>query len=369
MRRFALLACLLFAAVLRADPPEPASVRVAGQDYVSVEEVARILGLKVERLENHAVLLKDGARPVLRMTDKSREIDLKGLRLFLGEPVESASGVLCVSRIDYRYRLVPRLRPGLCLPLPPPPRVVVVDPGHGGADQGTSNPSLGTNEKTYTLDVALRLKKLLEGAGHTVILTRDSDVDIPKALRPEIANRAGADLFVSIHFNSLYPNTTSTGAEVLTFPPRTQRSTDSWSKAGANDAEAEEVPGNHYNAWNTILAGAVHRHLVDTLKNPDRGEKLAHLAVLRGIRCPAVLVESAMLSSDKEGALLKTPEFRDKIAQAVFEGIEDYAAMVRPAGISAPAGAAPASPGPAAAPAPTGAPVPLHAVPTRPSAP
>jgi N-acetylmuramoyl-L-alanine amidase len=85
-------------------------------------------------------------------------------------------------------------------------------------------------EKTYTLDVAQRLKQLLEAKGYKVVMTRESDVDRPeKQIRSEIANQASADLFVSIHFNSLYPNTKTTGVEVLTFPPRPQRSTDSWS--------------------------------------------------------------------------------------------------------------------------------------------
>lgn len=340
--------------------PEPAAVRIGGVDYINLEEGAEGLGLHVERLSGPSILLKDGAQPVARLVDRSREIDLKGLRVFLGDAAIERSGVFYVSRVDYRVRIVPRLRPG-SVPAPPgAPKVVVIDPGHGGTDHGAENRALGTMEKTYTLDVALRLRRLLEGAGFKVVLTRDSDVDIPLALRAEIANRAGADLFVSIHFNSLYPNTKTTGAEVLSFPPRTQRSTDSWSPGRKDDAESKDAPVNAFDAWNSILAGAVHRRVVDALRDGDRGEKLAHLGALRELKCPGVLVESAIISSDKESELLATPGFRDKIATALFEGIQDYAAAAGPA--QALAAKAPAAQAPAGAPAP-------RSQPTRPTGP
>jgi N-acetylmuramoyl-L-alanine amidase len=326
MRPAALL--LLLAPVL-ASAAEIRSIRIGGAEYVSLEDEAALLGLSVERLAPQpALMLKDGARPVARLADNSREIDLNGLRLFLGDPVLVRGGAFFLSRVDCERRLLPRLRPGLCGPPPAPPRVIAIDPGHGGTDKGATNKALGTMEKTYTLDVSLKLKRLLEAAGYAVVLTRDSDFDLPLALRSELANRAKADLFVSVHFNSLFPNTKTTGAEVFTFPPRTQASTDSWGLGNKRDAESEESPVNKFDAWNTILAGALHRRVLDALQDGDRGEKLRHLGVLRGLKCPGALVESAFISSDKEGALLAKPEFRDKIAEAIFAGIQDYAKAI-----------------------------------------
>lgn len=284
------------------------------------------MGLKIVRLTTEpALLLKDGARPVARLVDHSREIDLRGLRVFLGDPVVARGSTFYLSRADYDFRLLPSLRPGLCGPPPNIPKTIVLDPGHGGTDQGATNPRLGAIEKACTLDVALRLRKRLEEAGYAVVLTRDTDYDLPKALRSEVANRAKADLFVSIHFNSLFPNTKTTGVEVLCFPPSSQRSADAWGPGSKDNSERKDAPVNAFNAWNGILASALHRRLLETLHDGDRGEKLEHLGVLRGLNCPGVLVEPAFVSSDVEGARLATPAYRDAIAEALFAGLQDYA--------------------------------------------
>ncbi len=322
----------LFAAALlpRASADEPPAIRFGAVDYVGVDAAAERLGLKVVRLApQSAVILREGTRPVARLADHSREIDLAGLRVFLGDPVASRGGSLYVSRADYQSHLLPRLRPDLCGPPLRQPRVIAIDPGHGGTDQGATNRALGSNEKTYTLDVSLRLRKLLEGAGYTVILTRDSDYDLPKALRSDIANRAKADLFVSVHFNSLYPNTKTTGVEVLCFPPRSQRSAEAWSPGSKDDSESRESPVNAFDGWNAVLAGSLHRRVLDALRDGDRGEKYEHLGVLRDLRCPGVLVEPAFISSDAEGSRLAAPEFREAIAAALFAGIGDYAQVIR----------------------------------------
>jgi len=361
MRPAALLLLLAPAVAFAGAQTEPPTKRIGSVDYVNIEEEAARVGLRVERLGSQAILLKDGPQPVAKLTEHSRDMDIKGLRLFLGNPVNELGGAFFVSLADYRLRLLPRLRPALCLPRPPVPGIIAIDPGHGGNDHGADNHSLGTMEKTYTLDVAVRLKGLLEAAGYKVVMTRDSDFDLPLALRAEVANRAGADLFVSIHFNSLYPNTKTTGAEVLTFPPPAQRSTDSWSIRGRNDSEPGAAPVNAFDPWNTVLAGAVHRKVLDALRDGDRGEKLAHLGVLRDLKCPGILLESAIISSDKEAALLRTSEFREKIASAVCAGIGDYAEELRSLGAGEPK-AAPAQ-------APAEAPALPRSAPTRPSAP
>ena len=364
MRRGALFLLLLPVLLKGAAVGDLAAVRYNGLDYVSLDQGAARLGLRVERsIPNTAVMLKDGAQPVARFSDRSRETDIKGLRVFFGDPVVDRGGTFFLSRTDFETHLVPRLRPELCGPPPRVPHLIAVDPGHGGLDHGTENRALGTMEKTYTLDVGLRLKRLLEAAGYAVVMTRETDVDVSKQIRSEIANQASADLFVSIHFNSLYPNTKTTGVEVLSFPPRTQRSTNSWSPGEKDDSEARDAPINEFNRWNTVLSSVMHRRLVDALRTGDRGEKFEHLGVLRGLKCPGVLVESAFLSSESESVRLATPAYRDAIAAAILSGIEDYAAIVRrlnPASVEAP----PPAPPPSATPAPGS---PVRSQPTRPA--
>lgn len=358
------LALLLLLAVPALTGAELPTVRYNGLDYVSLDAGAALMGLRVERsIPPSTVMLKDGAQPVARFADRSRETDVKGLRVFFGDPVVDRGGTFYLSRTDFESHLLPRLRPESCGAPPRIPRTIAVDAGHGGLDHGTENRALGTMEKTYTLDVALRLRRLLEAAGYKVVMTRETDVDVPKQIRSEIANEAGADLFVSIHFNSLYPNTKTTGVEVLSFPPRSQRSTNSWSPGEKDDSEAREAPINEFNRWNTVLSGAMHRRLLDALKTGDRGEKFEHLGVLRMLKCPGVLVEPAFLSSDSESGRLATAAYRDTIAAAILGGIEDYGALVRRASPSAVAPAGQAAP--PAQPAATGGPV--RTQPTRPA--
>ncbi len=354
----------LAAATAGSDLP---GIRNNGIDYVSLEDGASLLGLRLERLvPSSTAMLKDGAKPEAKLVEHSRETDVLGLRVFLGDPVIERGGKFYMSRSDFEYHLVPRLRPDLCGAAPRPPHVIVVDAGHGGVDHGTENPNLHSMEKTYTLDVALRLRRLLEAAGYKVMMIRETDVTIPKESRAAIADKWAPDLFVSVHFNSLFPNTRTTGVEVMEFPSRNQRSTDSWSPGKRDDSESGEAPINTYAPWNTVLGSILHRHLLETLHTGDRGEKFEHLAVLRGLICPGVLVEPAFLSSDSEGGRLATPAFRDTIAAAIFDGIQDYSDELRrlaPPAVAAP----PAAKGPALSPGPAPQAAP-RAPPTRPAA-
>jgi N-acetylmuramoyl-L-alanine amidase len=363
--RLAAFALLLSAALV--GPPARAELPVTvnkGVDYVAVDDVASLLGLRMERLvPPSAVILKDGAKPVARLAARSRDTDIMGLRVFLGDPVIERGGKFYLSRADYQFHFLPRLRPDLCGAPPRQPHVIVIDAGHGGIDHGTENPRLGTMEKTYTLDVALRLRILLEHGGYRVLMIRDSDVTVPKENRAGIANDLAADLFVSIHFNSTFPNTKTAGVEVMAFPSRMQRSTDSWSPGRKDDAESGNAPVNAYAAWNTVLGSFLHRRLLEGIHGSDRGEKFEHLAVLRGLSCPGILVEPAFLSSDAEGPSLGSAAYRDAIAASIAAGINDYAEEIRklqPPLVSVPAPAA-------GVPAPLGTPAP-RSLPTRPGA-
>jgi N-acetylmuramoyl-L-alanine amidase len=345
-----LLPPALLSASVGADLP---GIRNSGIDYVSLEDGAARLSLRFERLvPPSTVMLKDGDKPVAKLVEHSRETDIQGLRVFLGDPVIERGGKFYLSRADFEFH-GPPLRP---------PHVIVIDAGHGGMDHGTENPKLRTMEKTYTLDVALSLRPMLEQAGYKVMMMRESDVTIPKEIRAAIANKWSPDLYVSIHFNSLYPNTKTTGVEVMSFPSLRQRSTDSWSPGKKDDSESVEAPINAFSAWNTVLGSILHRRLLDALHDGDRGEKFEHLAVLRGLNCPGVLVEPAFLSSDVEGARLATPAYRDEIAAALLAGIKDYSDLLRKL-----APPAPATPQQATGPSPAATPTP-RSPPTRPSA-
>jgi len=313
-------------------------VKIGGVDYVSVNAVAKHLGLKVTPGANSRSLTLADKNGRAELEADSRDTMINGLRVWLGDPVALRGEEFFVSRTDVECCLGPRLRPALNGVKLTRPKVVAIDPGHGGGDPGMENQPLGLQEKALTLDVALRLEKLLKAEGFTVVLTRRDDRQLAadKATdwrkRGEIANAAHADLFVSIHFNSLFPDTKTSGTEVYAFTPEGQRSTRAWSPTQANDAEDEPARVNQFDAWNAVLAQAMHRAVLTNLKTSDRGQKTMHSAVLRGLRCPGVLVEAVFLSNDGEGRKSGTPEYRQQIAAALAAGVRGYAALFDPPG-------------------------------------
>ena len=311
-----------------ATPGALAARKINGVDCVSVAEIAARLGLRTWPRPDHRGIIVVGRGTRAELEIDTRDVTINHLRVFLGNPVVSWHGELYVSRTDYETCLAPLMHPVAAVPVPPAPRVIAIDPGHGGRDFGKINERLNINEKTFTLDTAKRLKALLEAAGYRVVMTRDSDrfVELPE--RTAIANGAHADLFISIHFNALATDRTTSGVEVYTFAPQNQRSTDSWMPGKKDDSQPTAEPGNQYDAWNGLLAQSVHRTFVSELRASDRGKKLMHLAVLRSLRCPGTLVECGFLTSDIEARKIATPAYRQKIAEALRDGIREYAELV-----------------------------------------
>jgi N-acetylmuramoyl-L-alanine amidase len=298
------------------------TARVAGVDYVPLPAAAAALGMRDgSSLMGRHSTISDRAHRV-DLEAESHEIFADGLRVFLGDPALQRNGRLYVSLTDLERCLLPMLRPDLIGSVPRVPRVIAIDPGHGGPDRGTENPRLGLMEKTFTLDTAFRLRRILQGQGYRVVMTRESDPaeKIELQVRDLIANRAGADLFVSIHYNSLYPDTRTKGIEVFTFPPQGQASTGE--RGGAEGAAA---PVNRFDDWSVVLARAVHREVRIAMKTEDRGKKIKHLGVLRALDCPGILVEGGFLSNEAEARRIQTPAYRDQLAGAIAAGIDSYA--------------------------------------------
>ena len=301
--------------------------KIGGRDYVKLADFGGRLGLSLTLSERGKQATLAGPRGRVVVERDGREALVEGLRVFLGDPVVESAGALYLSRVDADLSLAPLLQPGRGVAAPAPVKVVVLDPGHGGKDNGTS-----ALEKTYALDVARRVKKGLERAGFSVVLTRESDSFLELTQRTVISNTARADLFVSIHFNALPRDNKTSGVEVFTFAPPLQRSTNSWSPREPNDAERTAAPVNRHDHWSAVLAHAVHRRFVLDLKTFDRGKKLAHWGVLRGLDCPGVLIECGFLTSTAEARKIGTLEYRQQLAAALVAGISDYS--TRLAGVS-----------------------------------
>jgi N-acetylmuramoyl-L-alanine amidase len=214
---------------------------------------------------------------------------------------------------------------------------IVVDAGHGGHDTGTIGPS-GLLEKDLTLDVALRLGRLLENRlGAEVVYTRDDDTFIPLETRTAIANQNQADLFISIHANSS-ADTNARGIE--TYYLNFTSSTDALEVAARENAVSEKSIHELQDLVKKIalkdkieesreFASDVQRSLYTGVsqKSPgirDRGVKKAPFIVLIGANMPSVLAEISFLSNPGDERKLQTPDHRQKIAESLYRGIQKY---------------------------------------------
>lgn len=213
---------------------------------------------------------------------------------------------------------------------------VVLDPGHGGHDTGTIGPG-GLAEKEIVLDIARRLGKLVaERMGSEVVYTRTDDRFVLLEERTQLANDQQADLFLSIHANSsrlrgisgvetFYLNFT-TSADALEVAARenasSSRTIHELQDLVQKIAQKEKVQESRE------FAMAIQKALHGSLRSAgtrNRGVKKAPFVVLAGAQMPSVLVETAFLSNPREERLLKRPEYRQRIAEALYKGLTQYA--------------------------------------------
>ncbi len=216
------------------------------------------------------------------------------------------------------------------------PRRILIDPGHGGHDPGTTSRK-GLREKDLVLDISKRVAELLRSNTFEVLMTRDSDIFIPLEERTAIANSKGADLFVSIHINasrSTRPRGTETYFLNLTTDPdaaevAARENASSTRRLSELNNLLQKVMNNSKITESRELATQIQDAMASTLlpsKNDvrNRGVKKAPFYVLLGAQMPAVLVEVAYLSNQKDEALLNDPNYRQKVAESIAKGINTY---------------------------------------------
>ena len=218
---------------------------------------------------------------------------------------------------------------------------IVIDAGHGGHDVGSTGPS-GFREKDLVLDLAKRLGALVEQhLGWEVVYTRSDDTFVPLEQRTEIANHKHADLFLSIHANSSSVRT-ATGIETYYLNFTTSKA--------ALDVAARENATSEKTIYDLqdLLQKIALRDKVDesrefasrvqtalyamSVKTPvrsrDRGVRKAPFVVLIGASMPSVLAEVGFISNPHDEALMKKPEYRQKIAEALLKGVTGYASTL-----------------------------------------
>lgn len=214
---------------------------------------------------------------------------------------------------------------------------IVIDAGHGGHDTGTIGPN-GLMEKDLVLDVALKLGKLLEDRlGAEVIYTRDDDTFIPLETRTAIANKEGADLFISVHANS---SSDQAARGIETYYLNFTSSADALEVAARENAVSEKSIHELQDLVKKIalkekieesreFAMDVQKSLYGGLvaKSPglhDRGVKKAPFIVLIGANMPSILAEISFVSNPADEKKLKTSEYRQRVAECLYRGISKY---------------------------------------------
>jgi N-acetylmuramoyl-L-alanine amidase len=216
-------------------------------------------------------------------------------------------------------------------------RRVVLDAGHGGSDPGATTTAM--MEKEITLDIGTRLKTLLEQNGFDVVVTRDTDRTIALRDRAVLANDSKSDIFLSIHVNALEKYTDSRGIETYYLgatsdPSLTALAARENRVSGYSVSDMrkllEDVYADARRDESHELAMAVQRQLFSSLRKDDAGlenwgVKRAPFIVLVATDMPAILAEVGCISNEKEAAMLRRPEYRQKITAALFEGIRAYA--------------------------------------------
>jgi N-acetylmuramoyl-L-alanine amidase len=220
---------------------------------------------------------------------------------------------------------------------------IVIDPGHGGHDPGAK--SKGVTEAEVVLDVALRLEKLLQKTeGVEVILTRRTDDFIPLPERTAIANREGADLFLSIHANAS-PNAQASGVETyfLNFANNltaaavaARENAASGQQMGALPDLVKSIALTNKLDESRDLATHVQRAMVARLRTTnksvrDLGVKQAPFVVLIGAAMPSVLAEISFVTNVQEARLLKGTIYRQRIAESLFTAIRKYQGSLKDA--------------------------------------
>jgi N-acetylmuramoyl-L-alanine amidase len=252
-----------------------------------------------------------------------RHAVINGVRHWLNFPVLEQNGAVLISRSDLVKTIEPLIRPTR---IPGIARfdTVVLDPGHGGHDEGARS-RYSPNEKVLTLDVARRVRPLLQRSGFNVVMTRNRDVFVPLEERANIAAALPNSVLVSIHFNS--GQSDATGIETFCLAPK---GTLSASAERLTLSDYQEFPGNDFDAANILLAHSMQRRLNEILKSDaeSRGVKRARFVVLKNTPRPAVLLEGGFISNASDARLAAQEERRQAMAERIHQAIVDFQALL-----------------------------------------
>lgn len=270
------------------------------------------------KLSAPAAAAKDGSyvisNPFFKLTlrAESREAVIGGCKCTLTYPVRRASdGNLMVSCTDFVKLIDPVLRPTYIAERREV-QTVVIDPGHGGPDEGNRTPLF--YEAQYTLALAKELAAELEKRGFKTVLTRRADVQMTDAERIATARAARHAIFISLHANGGHPG--YQGVETYCIAPLTPGK--------------QALEGNRHDEANAALAFALHSHVIGSTKAADRACKRTAYSLLNTLNCPGAIVQVGFATNEEEAARLLDTTYRNNLVQGLANGIEAYKKAIAP---------------------------------------
>jgi N-acetylmuramoyl-L-alanine amidase len=284
--------------------------------YVPMEDVAAFYKMNMPATSTDRFRLEAPGRSI-EGADNGRNVYVNGVKYTLCFPIVSQGDQTLISAMDVVKIIEPILRPQK-IKNAGPVRTVILDAGHGGIDSGATG-ALG-KEKDATLDVVIRAKKLLQENGYQVRCTRVTDFLVPLEKRAQFANRHTNAIFVSVHFNKSNRGE-ATGLETYCLAPRGVPSMD---EENLSYSDYVQHPGHANDPANVALATTVHAALVRNLGLTDRGVKRARFVVIKNVRIPGILIEGGFMSGTPDARLIATPEYRQRIAQCILDGVNRY---------------------------------------------
>ncbi|MGH8023430.1 MAG: N-acetylmuramoyl-L-alanine amidase family protein [Limisphaerales bacterium] len=300
-----------------------------GRHYVPLAAFARADGFHIHAVtEGEDILMNKSLSMVFDVNSARAQIG--GINVRLSYPVAAEHGELLVSQLDIDTALLPllhpqRLKDGRIT-------TICLDPGHGGKDTGNRVVGFRThNEKTYTLALALELKRQLTRAGFHVIMTRTRDVFVELPDRPALANRHDASLFISLHFNATPVDQNAiSGPETYCITPAGAASSNTRGESDRSAIGKTATVANRCEDRSLLLAYEMEKSLTQNLHADDRGVRRARFAVLRDATMPAILIEGGYMTNPAEGKKIYSASYRREMAAAIVKGVLAYQKLTAP---------------------------------------
>lgn len=287
---------------------------------VSLSYIARLYTMRMSK-SGKKMRLKNKWNSIEFETN-SRRAWINGIMVWLHHPCRGSGNNWYIREADFKKGIDPILRAYAYLPKRMP-KLVLIDPGHGGKDSGAIGPSK-IYEKNVVLDISHRVRKHLEARKIAVRLTRTGDTYPSLPQRSDYARKVSADLFVSIHADGAGD---SSACGVETFITAVEGADSSNHYGQPQDTFA--MPNNKHDVANAVLGFSLQSNHVKASSRRDRGLRRARFSVLKNAPCPAALVECGFLTNPSEESLLNSASYREKVARGIANGILGYFKLVK----------------------------------------